>query len=141
MSSRLFQRLREELGLCYSIHTDFNLFEEIGNFNICAAFDSERLDQAQNELHAILNGLHTSPITQQELDHAKRFAIAQNRINLEGSQPYMQWAGDSTLCYNTIIDPSDAHLNVQAVTLEQLHQVCHKVINTDHMASALITSE
>ncbi len=79
---------------------------------------AERLDQAQNELHVILNGLHTSQITQQELDHAKRFAIAQNRINLEGSQPYMQWAGDSTLCYNTIIDPSDAHMTVQAVTLD-----------------------
>ena len=42
MSSRLFQSVRERHGLCYSIQSGYQLFDDGGIFSISGGFDSQR---------------------------------------------------------------------------------------------------
>ena len=138
MSSRLFQKIREELGLCYSIHSDFTLFEDIGSFNITAALDGERFDYAQEAITEVLHTFLEDGISENELQRAKTYALSQTQIALEGSQSYMQWASDSMFCYNRIILPEEAQANTMKVTREDIHRVAQSVITLDNMATAII---
>ena len=54
MSSRLFQKIREELGLCYSIYSYPSLYKDCGVMEIYAGVNSALRDEAFNEIINVL---------------------------------------------------------------------------------------
>ena len=141
MSSLLFQKIREELGLCYSIHSDFSLFQDIGNFNIYAALDGDRFEIAKETIDSIVQSFAQNGPSEQMLENAKRYAIVQNQLGLEGSQPYMQWIGDSVACYDRIILPEEAETNITKVSREEVVELSREIFKVENSASATIAPE
>ena len=128
MSSLLFQKIREELGLCYSIHSDFHLFEDVGSFNIIAALDGERYALARETIDSVIEDFATNGPTNEMLENARRYALVQNKLALEGSQPHMQWIADSVSCYNRIILPAEAETCLKAVTMDRIMEVAQATL-------------
>jgi len=129
MSSWLFQELREKQALCYSIASDYSVFEDTGSFQINAGLDANRFEEALIALRCTLDRFLNDGPTQAELDQAKYFAINQSRISLEGTQSQMNWVGDCAMCYSEIFQPEDTFESVQAVTLKQLREAAKSVLS------------
>ena len=138
MSSRLFQELRENLGLCYHIATDFSLYDDTGTFEIDAAFDHSKLDESLNALNRILGEIKTQGFSQEELDQAKRFAMGQAKISLESPHSQMGWMGDSLTSFGKIIDPLEARNMLDSVTLAEVQQLAQQLFLTDNLHVASI---
>jgi predicted Zn-dependent peptidase len=138
MSSRLFQRLREELGLCYSIYSDYNLFEKQGMFNVYAAIDQDRFEQAKEEIHLSLKEFCQTPLSETELRAAQRYALSQIDLSLESSQAFMQWLGDALLYHDTIIGPLEIKDELEKVTVEDITGLASELFLESSMATAEI---
>lgn len=99
MSSRLFQRIREELGLAYSIYTFSSLYARDGMHGIYVGTGP---DTANDAVKAILDELHKISefgLTSDELESGKRQLKGQITLSLEGASARMYRAAENEL-YN-----------------------------------------
>ncbi|KAB2638100.1 MAG: insulinase family protein [Verrucomicrobia bacterium] len=101
-SSRLFQELREERGLCYHIASDVTLFHETGAFEISAGLDPDAREQALACIMREINDLVANGPRPGELERAKRLAIAQSKLAFETTAAHAAWAGEGLLDFNEI---------------------------------------
>ncbi len=126
MSSRLFQKLREKYGFCYSIHSGMVTLADSGLLTISAGLDPSKLEKAMSLiLKEIERICHRAP-TRQELKKAQDYTIGQTLISLESTTNQMMWMGESILGYRKILDPAEIERKILEVTPEQVCAVgCH----------------
>lgn len=139
MSSRLFQEVREKRALCYSINTDYELFDDVGSFQVHASLDASRTPEAITAIDQIVAEIACSGITQTELDQAIRYATAQHRISFEGTEAQMSWIGDSISAYGKIIDPQLARDKIRNITRNDVLQVAQTVLQVSNRSAACIS--
>ena len=71
MSCRLFQRLREQLGLCYTVYAFRSFFSDVGMWTIYASAAPRQVRFLLKALDAELARLISEPLSRQEIDDAK----------------------------------------------------------------------
>lgn len=138
MSSRLFQSVRERHGLCYSIQSCYQLFEETGVFAISGGFDARRalaaLKLTAKEVRRILD----TPVNARELKRAKDYLVGTFRLGLEGTGSQMMFIGESLLNYGRLVRPEETLAGIQAVTAEDVRRVANDVFEPSRMTMALV---
>lgn len=122
-SSRLFQSLREERGLCYHVSSDVVLLEDTGALEIHAGLDPEGREEALEQVHAELLQLSEEGPTPTELQRAKRLHASQMRAGLEATAAHASWAGESLLQYDEIREPQEVLAEIKPVTSDDLREV------------------
>ena len=137
-SSRLFQELREERGLCYQISSDVTFFEDTGAFEISAGLDPESKDAALECIFREIDSLVTDGPREGELDRAKRLAIAQSKLAFESTSAHASWAGEGLLEFGKIPSPAEWRASVMAVTDEAVRAIAREVFLNQEPAVAEI---
>ena len=126
MSSRLFQKLREQYGFCYSVNTGMVALADAGLINIYAGLDTAKLRKAVRMIMHELERICEHAPSLHELRKAQDYTIGQTLLGLESTTNQMMWMGESVLGYRKILDPSDVEKKVMAVTPEDVKKVaCH----------------
>ena len=138
MSSRLFQVIREQRGLCYEVQSDLISFSDVGALQIYLALSPGNLSEALRSISGILDDLRQRGVTSTELEEAKSYVIGQNRISLENTSAQMMWAGESLLYFDDWIDPDHAHRMLESVTLEDIREAARVAFDPDTLCSAII---
>lgn len=136
-SSRLFQRLRERGGLCYSVNSHPNLFSDAGMLNISAGLDARNLRKAAALILDEIRKLQKEPPAPAELRRAKEYAIGTSRMSLERTTTQSARLGTSLLIYDEIVDPEDVHARVRAVTAEEVTSIA-QTLNPAEATVAII---
>ena len=85
MSSRLFSRMRDELGICYYIKTDHNPFTDHGFLSISAGVDNARVSEAVKEILAECSKLKGELVPEEEMQKAKDYISGTTMLELETS--------------------------------------------------------
>ncbi len=137
-SSRLFQELREERGLCYQIGSDVTFFEDTGAFEISAGLDPESKEDALECIFREIDSLVAHGPRKGELDRAKRLAIAQSKLAFESTSAHAAWAGEGLLEFGKIPSPAEWRANVLAVTDEDVQNIAREVFLEQEPAIAEI---
>jgi predicted Zn-dependent peptidase len=138
MSSRLFQKLREDLGLCYSVysyiasHTDSGF---IGS-SIALSPDSEAkaLQVYRDEIMRLLD----SGVTALELDRAKAQCKSTLVMGLEATNNRMQRLASSELVYGKAIPVEETIASFMAVTQSDILKAIRKAYGEDELAIAAV---
>ncbi len=138
MSSRLFQELREQRGLCYHIASDYSLYHDTGTFEIHLGLDATRLTESLEVINIIIKDLIKDGFTADELKQSISYATGQSKIGLESTHSRMSWMGDSLLCFSKMISPDDSLETLQSTTLNQLHELSLSLFKRENMAVASI---
>ncbi len=141
MSSRLFQVLREEQGLCYSISSDVLALEETGLLSIYAGLDSEEVPRALELVERCLRDFTEQTVTPEALRDAQTYAIGQSRLALESVAQQMLWCGECLLAHQRIVEPAETVAALEAVRPEEVREAAQAVFHQDHAALAYIGSE
>jgi predicted Zn-dependent peptidase len=137
-SSRLFQLLREERGLCYHISADLALFADTGSLEISAGLDPGSRDEALRAIHGELKLLSTVGPTHDELQRAKNIAITANKVALESTSSHMAWAGESVLFEGKMITPAESRARLAPVTVEDIQHMAARIFTPANQAVAEI---
>jgi predicted Zn-dependent peptidase len=126
MSSRLFQKLREQHGYCYNVSTSMVTLEDTGAISISAGLDPVKLKKAVAIIFRELETICAKKPSKTELKKAQDYTVGQTLMGLESTTNQMMWMGESLLGYSQILDPAEIEEKICAVTAEDVQRVaCH----------------
>jgi predicted Zn-dependent peptidase len=141
MSSRLFQSVREQHGLCYSIQSGYQLFADCGVFSISGGFDESRAYAALELTASELRSLLDKGVTSDELERTKQYLQGTFRLGLESTSSRMTYLGESYVNYGDIREPREVLEGIRAVGIEDVNQLAVEILSEDNMTLAVVASE
>lgn len=97
MSSRLFQEVREERGLAYSIYSYTSSYESAGAFVIYGGTASEKLEELENVIMTVLQNTIEKGLREDEINHAKQSIKSGFLLGLESVESHMTRNGHREL--------------------------------------------
>lgn len=128
LSSRLFQTIREERGLAYSVYSYRAAFEDGGALAVYAGTGVQHVDEVLGLMHEALDKLAAEGITARELEVARGHLVGELALSLEDSAARMHRIGRSQLVHGCIPTVEEVVARVQDVTLEQVADVAARVL-------------
>jgi predicted Zn-dependent peptidase len=137
-SSRLFQKLREEKGLCYHVSSDLALFEDTGSLEISLGLDPDSRDEAMKIIVDEIRQLCREGPSAAELERAKKIAITANKIALESTAAQMAWVAESLMFEGDIIAPAESRARLLPVTTDDIRKIAVQVFTKSRQAIAEI---
>ncbi len=137
MSSRLFLRLREELGLCYDVHTSTSFLQDAGAFAVHAGVDPTNAEATVEEITRELARVGGS-VDAAELARAKQQVRSRIQLQLEESRSVSAWYGTRAALDMPLISPDEAIAAFDAVSLDDIEQVAQRLIVEDELHLAVV---
>jgi predicted Zn-dependent peptidase len=138
MSSRLFQRVRTELGLGYYVNASNESFTDHGIFSASAGVVNERVPEAVSAiLHEFANLKHT-PVPALELKKVKDMLAGRLVLGLESSDELAEFYGFQEVLRRKLRTPEEIIKRMRAVTAGDIQRVAKKIFVTKHLNLALI---
>jgi predicted Zn-dependent peptidase len=139
MSSRLFQEVREQRGLAYSVYSYRSAFEETGALAVSAGTAPERVHELLAVVDAQLERLVTDGgVSDRELDSAKGHLEGSLALSLESSASRMHRLGRSELTLGEVPSLDELVAEVQAVEADDVARVVERVVATDDRTLAVV---
>jgi len=133
-SSRLWQSIREDRGLAYSIGAGGNTFTDVGMFTIYAGTSPAQLDQvldlSLNEIRRIVR----EPVSEDELQLAKEQATSSVLLSLESSSARAGALARQEIIHGRRIPPNEIIRSIEAVTREDVQRVAQYCFTTPTLA-------
>lgn len=131
MSSRLFQRVREELGLAYSVHAFQTLYRGAGVTGVYVGTRPEWADEATAVVRRELTRLAEDGLSAEELADAKGQVKGQLTISLESTGARLQRLAGFELYDEPFLTLSDLIARIDAVTLDEVADVAAEFYHAD----------
>jgi predicted Zn-dependent peptidase len=138
MSSRLFQKLREEHGYCYSVQSGMMTLADVGLFNISAGLDPAKIGEALRATFRELDRICRRKPALAELRRARDYTIGQTLMGLESTTNQMIWMGESLLGYRKILEPEEIERKIMAVTPEAVRAVAGECLDRAGLGVAVV---
>ena len=124
MSSRLFQEVREELGLAYSVYSFYNTFLDNGQHGVYLATAPEQAREAYDVVRAAMANVAAGAMSDEEIGTGVSQLKGQLVLSLEGVSSRLYRAAEVAL-YDEPYRPLDALLaDLDAVTPAQVRAAC-----------------
>jgi predicted Zn-dependent peptidase len=124
MSSRLFQRIREELALAYSVHTFQSFHPDTGVAGVYVGTSPETAAQAAEAIEQELDKLATHSLTEEEIRAGKSQLKGQVTLSLESVTSRMYRAAGVALYREPYRSLEETLGLIDAITAETIAQVC-----------------
>lgn len=129
-SSRLWQSIREDRGLAYSIGAGGNTFSDVGMFTIFAGTSPAQMDEVFDlSLHE-LRRIVREPVAEDELDLAKQQAISSVLLSLESSGNRVGALARQEIIHGRRITPDEIIKAVNDVTREDVQRLAQSSFTT-----------
>ncbi len=139
MSSRLFQTVREEHGLAYSIYSSPSYFADTGDLVISAGVETEKIPKSLKLIVKEMKQLTEKTISAGELRRARDYVIGQLDMSLESTEPQMMWIGEHLVSYGRILQPAEVRRNLSQVTAVEIRNAARDFFASDRMNLALVS--
>ena len=137
LSSRLFQKVREQRGLAYSIWSERNGFYDTGCTTVSVGTAPEHVDEVLKIVTCEIEDLAANGITARELDVAKGNLRSETLLSCEDSGARMSRLGTSVLLYDRAWSIDDALARIDAVDLDAVQQVARSLASAPRTLAAV----
>jgi predicted Zn-dependent peptidase len=124
MSSRLFQRIREELGLAYSVHTFQSFHPDTGIAGVYVGTSPATASKAVEAIEEELDALATHSLTEEEIRAGKSQLKGQVTLSLESVTSRMYRAAGVALYHEPYRSLEETLALIDGITAETIAQVC-----------------
>jgi predicted Zn-dependent peptidase len=139
MSSRLFQVVREDRGLAYSIYSSPSFFADTGDLVISAGLDADKLDKTLRLIVRELKRLSEALVRTEELQRARDYVIGQIELGQESTENQMNWVGEQLLGYGKIYSPTAIKRRLARVTTAEIRAVAREFFRPERLNLALVS--
>jgi predicted Zn-dependent peptidase len=119
-SSRLFQAVREERGLAYSVYSFAGQYTDTGQIGLYVGTRPDNLSEAMKVVSAELERLRETPASEAELVRARENVKARVVLGMESTGARMHRLGGSLLFDLPLLDTDEVMERIDAVTLDDL---------------------
>lgn len=132
-SSRLFQSIRDRLGLVYSIDTSNVAYTDQGIFTLCMGVSPKSEEKAITQSIKILKDF-ASTITEKELARAKEQAVAGLVMGLEGVSSRASGNGRGELLYGGYPEEDSLSRKIRAITLDEVSAMAGRILDFSNVS-------
>jgi predicted Zn-dependent peptidase len=136
MGSRLFDEIREQRGLCYSVWATDHAYADAPVLALGAGLDSAKCVEAYTRMREIVGELRDDGPTRAEVERARAYAAGRRVLAFENTNAVARHAATQTIVFGEEIDPEGAIARLDAVTFEQVRAVAADV--ADRLAVAVV---
>lgn len=138
MSSRLFQKLREELGLAYSVYSFLDSFQDTGLFGVYLGTDPGKTVTAVREVLREIRSALEGGVAEKDLDFAKSFIRGNVLLAQESTVNRMMHLARTELYLGRVEPVEKALERIERVTLRELRRVCGRYLTPDNLSIAVV---
>jgi predicted Zn-dependent peptidase len=129
MSSRLFQKIREERGLAYSVYSYHSQYTEAGIFTAYAGTAPARAHEVVGLLRREVDDVGAGGLTVQEFERAKGHVKGSLVLSLEDPGGRMSRLGKSEIAHGEILTVDQTLKRIDAVTIDDARRVAERVLS------------
>jgi len=140
MSSRLFQNIREQKGLAYSVYSSSSSFVDMGIFSIYAAVSHDKVTDALMAIKEELVSLQKEGVTSVELAAAKEQLKGSYIFSQENVNGRMFSIGKNMTLLGKVFLPEEVIAGINNVTLDDVRNVSKLVDRFEDYSAILITN-
>lgn len=137
-SSRLWQKIREENGLAYSVGASAAMYQDCGVFSIFAGTSPEQVGEVVDLSIAELSALLRDGVTLEELDLAKQQSRASILLSLEDSASRAAVLAQSEMVHGRQISVDETLEKIDAVTVDDLAALAEEFFVSEKVAFAAL---
>src|SRR6266446_6927257 len=133
-SSRLWQKIREERGLAYSVGAGGNTFSDVGVFTIYAGTSPEHLDEVLDLSLEEMRRVVAESVSEEELKLAKDQAISSILLGLESSSARVSALARQEIIHGRRISTKETIEKIEAATVDDLQRVAREFFRSDSLS-------
>ena len=133
-SSRLWQRIREEKGLAYSVGASAAMYQDCGIFQIYAGTSPKQTEEVLDISIKELGKVVRNGITKEELELQKEQTIASILLGLEDSSVRAGTLARLEMVHGRQISLEETLEKIEAVTVEEIQDLAGEFFQTDKIA-------
>jgi predicted Zn-dependent peptidase len=138
MSSRLFQRLREELGLAYSVYSYPANYSDTGLYSIYIGTSPSKVGQFFAAFYDELERFVNQGVSEDEITRTQKLMKSSISLGLESVMNRMTRLGKSILMYDQIVPPEQVIEKVYAVKPSMVHEMAQRIFKSEMFSLAAI---
>ncbi|WP_410207935.1 M16 family metallopeptidase [Fusobacterium sp.] len=138
MSSRLFQKIREEKGLAYSVYAYSTSFLEDGVFTVYAGTTKDSYQEVIEIIKNEFEDIRENGITASELEKCKNQLLSMLTFALEGTKGKMDAMANSYLIFNRIVEVDELIDIIEKITLDDIKKVAKIMFDEKYYSSTVL---
>lgn len=139
MASRLFQEVREQRGLAYSVYSYRAAFEEVGALGIYLGTGPDRMNEALDVVDAQIGRLRAERgVSDEELASAKGHLVGSTSLSLETAASRMHRIGTAELTLHEVLGVDEVVAKMKAVTADDVAAVVDRLFSDPHTVLAAV---
>ncbi|MBN1639221.1 MAG: insulinase family protein [Ignavibacteriales bacterium] len=138
--SRLFQILREEMGLAYQVNSSINFFSEISAFGIYLSTHPKKVERCLDVINKELAKIRSVKVSPDELKRAKEYYIGSLLLSLENPTNRMTQAAQSLLYFDRIEQTKEIIRNIESVNQGNIIDAADHFLNELNLTKVIFCS-
>jgi len=138
MSSRLFQTIREERGMAYSIYSDLSPYSDTGSLCVYAGTSAGKALEVVDLVMAEFRSLKETPLSDEELTRAKDQLKGNILMGLESSNSRMANLARQEMYFHNFMTVEEVIARISAVDAAQVQAMAQRLFDPDRIAITLL---
>jgi predicted Zn-dependent peptidase len=137
MGSRLFDEIREQRGLCYSVYSVDHAFADLPVLQLGSGLESGKCVEAYTRMREIVAELHADGPNEEEVERARAYAAGRRVLAFENTNAVARYAANQAVVFGQSIDPDESIARMDAVTFDEVVEVA-RGIDPERLAVACV---
>lgn len=138
MSSRLFRKIRDDLGAAYFVRASNDAYTDHGLTEIAVSADNRRVEEIIKVVLEELNKLRHETVSETELTRVKDFLVGNMSLELETSSGLANFYALEEILDGELRSPETVAKSLRGVTAAEVKTVAQEVVANDRLNLALI---
>jgi predicted Zn-dependent peptidase len=127
MGSRLFDEIREQRGLAYSVYSVDHSYADVPILQLSAGLESSKCAETYRRMRGIVDELRADGPREEEFQRARAYAAGRRILAFENTNAVARYAANQTVVFGEDIDPDRAIALLDEATIEQVAEVARGV--------------
>jgi len=137
MGSRLFDEIREQRGLCYSVYAVDHVGADLGVLQLGSGLESSKCVEAYTRMREIVAELAAEGPRQEEVERARAYAAGRRVLAFENTNAVARHAANQQIVFGEDVDPDEAIAALDRVRFEEVAEIGGRV-SPDDLAVAVV---
>jgi predicted Zn-dependent peptidase len=138
MRSRLFQEVRERLGLAYSVGSYVMTVMDTGTVGVYAGVAPEKAEETIRAILSQLDLMRQNPVPELELETAREFIRGRLALSLEDSFTLAAWYARQELLEPQVLEPEDSIALIDRVQVADIQRLAQDLFRTEQLNLAIV---
>jgi len=140
-SSRLFQAVREKLGITYQINSFLNSYQDVSTFGVYFSTSGKQAERVMDIVRKEFLKMKEKKITDKELNRVKEYIKGGMLLSLESTTNRMIRIANSFLYFNRVVLLDDFLKKVDSVTVDDITSIANELLDEKKLSKVILTSK